>query len=158
MVSSTCKNLCDIFLILTVDCGTLTDPANGQVNHTAGTTYEQNATYSCNTGYNLVGNRTRTCQATGNWSGSEPTCQGVLLKDDLTLLIYTYIIVSCKYAPPLFCNLSLNTKHREGLYTRDATISVAITPFLLGVKSLSVGSGDQMRDVAEREVERCSQC
>ena len=74
-----CRNLRNIFLILTVDCGTLTDPTNGQVDHTAGTTVGQNATYSCNTGYNLVGDSTRTCQATGNWSGSVPTCQGVLL-------------------------------------------------------------------------------
>ena len=37
-----------------------TDPANGQVNHTAGTTMGQTATYSCNTGYNLVGDSTRT--------------------------------------------------------------------------------------------------
>ena len=57
----------------------MTDPANGQVDHTAGTLLGQNATYSCNTGYNLVGDSTRTCQAEGDWSGSAPTCQGVLL-------------------------------------------------------------------------------
>ena len=74
------RNLLDVFLLLTVvDCGSLTDPANGSVNHTAGTIFRQNATYSCNTGYNLVGDSTRTCQATGNWSGSAPTCQGMLL-------------------------------------------------------------------------------
>ena len=60
-----------------VNCGNLTNPDNGQVNHTSGTTFGQNATYSCNTGYNLVGNSTRTCQATGNWSGSPPTCAGI---------------------------------------------------------------------------------
>ena len=59
-----------------MDCGSLTDPANGSVNHTAGTGLGQTATYSCNTGHNLVGDSTRTCQATGNWSGSVPTCQG----------------------------------------------------------------------------------
>ena len=57
-----------------MDCGTLTDPANGQVNHTAGTTFGQTATYSCDTGYTLVGDSTRTCQADGMWSGNEPTC------------------------------------------------------------------------------------
>ena len=62
---------------MTVDCGSLPDPANGNVNHTAGTTVGRNATYSCNTGYNLVGDSTRTCQATGNWSGNAPTCQGM---------------------------------------------------------------------------------
>ena len=65
-----------ILLILTaVDCGSLTDPGNGNVTLTVGTT----ATYSCNTGYNLVGDSTRTCQATGKWSGSAPTCQGIAI-------------------------------------------------------------------------------
>ena len=69
-----------IFLLSTaVDCGTLTNPANGQVNHTAGSTFRQTATYSCNAGYNLVGGSTRSCQATGAWSRSAPTCQRRLL-------------------------------------------------------------------------------
>ena len=66
-------------MLIVVNCGALTNPTNGQVSHTGGTTYGQTATYSCNTGYNLVGNSTRTCQATGMWSGSVPTCQGGLL-------------------------------------------------------------------------------
>ena len=78
------NKLRDNFLILAVvDCGNLTDPANGQVNHTTGTTFRQTATYACNIGYYLVGDSTRTCQATGNWSASAPTCQGLLLKADL---------------------------------------------------------------------------
>ena len=85
------RKLRNIFLILTaVDCGNLTDPANGQVTHTAGTTYGQTATYSCDTGYILVGNRTRTCEATGNWSGSAPTCQGILLLGNLIIVICAY--------------------------------------------------------------------
>ena len=65
-----------------MDCGTLTNPANSQVSYTGRTTFGQTATYSCNAGYNLVGNSTRTCD--GVWSGSEPTCQGVLL----SLIVY----------------------------------------------------------------------
>ena len=68
-----------LLLSTAVDCGALPDPANGQVNTTAGTTFGQTATYSCNTGYNLVGNSTRMCQATGVWSGSAPTCERMLL-------------------------------------------------------------------------------
>ena len=80
MTCSRCRNLLDVFLLLTVvDCGNLTDPANGQVDHSAGTTNGQTAVYSCNTGYNLVGESSRTCQAEGDWSGSAPTCQGMLL-------------------------------------------------------------------------------
>ena len=57
-----------------VDCGTLNTPTNGVVSHFNGTTFRQTATYSCNTGYNLVGDSTRICQADGMWSRSEPTC------------------------------------------------------------------------------------
>ena len=73
-----------------MDCGSLTDPANGQVDLTSGTTFGLNATYNCNTGYNLVGDSTRTCQATGNWSGSKPTCQGILLKSNGTICVCAY--------------------------------------------------------------------
>ena len=70
----------DVFLLLTaVNCGTLSNPTNGRVHHTAGTMFGRTATCSCNTGYNLVGGSTHTCQATGVWSGSAPTCQGVFL-------------------------------------------------------------------------------
>ena len=34
------------------------------------------ATYSCSTGYELVGNLMRTCTASG-WSGSDPGCTGI---------------------------------------------------------------------------------
>ena len=94
-----------ILLISTVvDCGSLTDPANGSVTHTSGTTFGQTATYTCNTGYNLVGDSTRTCQATGEWSGSAPTCEGMLLKDDLTYIacicITKYITINSGYKYP----------------------------------------------------------
>ena len=41
---------------------------------TSGTTYGQKATYTCNDGYARSGNSEVTCEATGSWSGSEPTC------------------------------------------------------------------------------------
>ena len=68
-----------IHISTVVDCGSLTNPTNGVVSHTAGTTFGQTATYSCDTGYNLVGDNTRMCQASGNWSGSAPTCQRMFL-------------------------------------------------------------------------------
>ena len=93
--SSRCVNLHFIFVILAVsDCGSLTDVVNGSVTHTSGTAFGGTATYSCNTGYNLVGDSTRTCQATGVWSGSAPTCQGVLLKGNATCFICAYTQVT----------------------------------------------------------------
>jgi len=56
-----------------VDCGTLTDPLNGEVIFTT-TTFMSTATYSCNSGYILSGSTTRTCEASGTWSDTAPTC------------------------------------------------------------------------------------
>ena len=89
----------DVFLVLTaVDCSTLSNPTNGQVSHTGRTIYRQTATYSCDTGYNLVGNSNRTCEATGVWSGSEPICQGMLL-----LNLEYYVMVLGMYAQNMSC-------------------------------------------------------
>ena len=79
-----------------MDCGTLTNPANSQVSYTGRTTYGQTANYSCDAGYSLVGNSTRTCQ--GVWSGSAPTCQGVLLSFNDVYSGGKYLILSiCLY-------------------------------------------------------------
>ena len=100
-----------VFLFyIVVDCGILTNPANGQVTHTAGTIFGQTATYRCNTGYNLVGSSNRTCQATRVWSGSEPTCEGIAMMLSL-----------------LFCNLP-NTGSHHVLYI--LTVMQAIINYL----------------------------
>jgi hypothetical protein len=56
-----------------VDCGALLNPTNGTVAVSA-STFGSTATYSCSTGYQLSGAATRTCQASGAWSGSAPSC------------------------------------------------------------------------------------
>ena len=38
------------------------------------TTFASAAEYRCSDGFELIGNSTRTCQASGDWSGEEPTC------------------------------------------------------------------------------------
>jgi len=53
---------------------------------------------------------------------------------------FLYTVVSRKYAPP-FATLALVQNAGGGAYTRDATISLAITPSLPGMKSLSVWGG-----------------
>lgn len=57
-----------------VDCGGLISPANGSVATPSGTTAGAQASYSCRTGYRLIGDQNRTCQASGLWSGGEPLC------------------------------------------------------------------------------------
>ena len=58
-----------------VDCGSLGHPSNGAVSTSSGTTFSQVATYTCINGYMISGTIFRTCQATGSWSPSQPTCE-----------------------------------------------------------------------------------
>ena len=37
--------------------------------------YEDTCSFTCNTGYELTGSDTRTCQSNGIWSGSEAVCR-----------------------------------------------------------------------------------
>eukprot|EP00051_Salpingoeca_urceolata_P017103 m.230791 g.230791 ORF g.230791 m.230791 type:complete len:2290 (-) comp18860_c1_seq4:608-7477(-) len=57
-----------------VECPSLSAPGNGNVNF-ASLVYQSVATYSCVTGYELVGTQQRTCQAAGTWTSSVPSCQ-----------------------------------------------------------------------------------
>ncbi len=65
-----------ISMITAVDCGSLGNP-NGAVDTSSGTTFMMTGTYTCNTGYTPVGTVTRTCQASGVWSLTAPTCTGM---------------------------------------------------------------------------------
>ncbi|XP_035691422.1 CUB and sushi domain-containing protein 1-like [Branchiostoma floridae] len=56
-------------------CPTLTPPTNGAVS--GSNSLGDVATFTCNSGYNLVGGSTRTCQADLSWSGTSPTCTAV---------------------------------------------------------------------------------
>ena len=59
-----------------VNCGPLTNPDNGQVDTSNGTTFGSTATYTCDTGYTLSGSQSRTCGADEMWISTEPTCSG----------------------------------------------------------------------------------
>lgn len=57
-------------------CGRLEPPQNGRVD-IDGSTPGSTATYSCLSGFSLIGQSSRSCQLNGVWSGSAPFCQGV---------------------------------------------------------------------------------
>ena len=56
-------------------CGYPGGVDNGEV---VGDNYDfgESVTYKCNAGYQLIGRPKRTCQNSGSWDGSKPTCQG----------------------------------------------------------------------------------
>ena len=68
--------MCFIFLL--VSCPSLSDPNNGMINCSLGDngtlSYEDTCSFTCNTGYELTGSDTRTCQSDGSWSGSDAVC------------------------------------------------------------------------------------
>ena len=55
-------------------CYELQDPVNGIVTVTKPLASEAIAIYTCDSGYELSGDQTRTCMSNGMWSGEEPTC------------------------------------------------------------------------------------
>lgn len=57
-----------------VDCGMPEDISNGMVTVDS-TVYDSNATYTCNSGYVLVGLAVRVCEADGSWSNAAPACE-----------------------------------------------------------------------------------
>ena len=76
--------------MVAIFCPSLTAPVNGSVTYTftanGNGSYPFNsvATYSCDTGFSLVGNSNRTCTGdgssiTGAFNGVAPTCQGIYI-------------------------------------------------------------------------------
>ena len=68
-----------LLLIITVACQPLlSDPDNGAITcllgHDGVPSFEDTCSFTCNTGYELTGSDTRTCQSDGSWSGSETLC------------------------------------------------------------------------------------
>ena len=69
------KKIISIFAATSIDCYSLSPPANGEVFFT--TTFSgSTAEYSCNEGFNISGIHTRTCLVNGEWSDETPTCVG----------------------------------------------------------------------------------
>ena len=61
-----------------VPCSTLISPNNGMINCSLGDDgvpfHKDTCSFTCNTGYELTGSDTRTCQSNGSWSGSNTMC------------------------------------------------------------------------------------
>ena len=66
------------FTLLAISCPSLSEPSNGiikcSVKNDRGFSYEDTCNFTCETGYELIGSESRTCQINGNWSGSIAMC------------------------------------------------------------------------------------
>jgi len=79
------------FVYYTVLCPLLADPDNGMINCSLGddgvSSYEDTCSFTCNTGYELTSNDTRSCQSNGSWSGSNDVCRrGTFYCNELCLV------------------------------------------------------------------------
>ena len=63
---------------LAINCGDPGTPTNGQ-RSLFSTTYNSVVIYTCDVGYTLQGPKGRACQSNGQWSGSVPQCNGMLV-------------------------------------------------------------------------------
>ena len=66
--------------IVDIRCDDLSTPANGEIvscsSGRVGVGYEgDTCSFTCNTGYELTGSDTRTCQSNGSWSGTDFMCR-----------------------------------------------------------------------------------
>ena len=64
--------------IVALSCSSLSSPEYGSVDISGGIVYLSEATYSCETGYSLSHTNSRICGANQQWSGTEPTCDGMI--------------------------------------------------------------------------------
>lgn len=60
------------------DCGDPDIPNNGNKSDT-GSLVGDTVMYTCNSGYRLFGDTSRTCQPNGQWTGIQPQCNRTLL-------------------------------------------------------------------------------
>ena len=96
---------------LSGSCGTPSSLSNGLRRYSS-TIIGSTVTYTCNTGYlRTAGSSSRTCQSSGLWSGTHPTCEG---KSQVPLHLELYLVVeSISYTSCSLCSLSLNYSSTE---------------------------------------------
>ena len=69
-----------------ITCSDPGTPTNGRHNLSS-TSYNSVVTYTCDVGYTLQESNSRTCQSSGQWSGSVPQCNCELLSAELKYML-----------------------------------------------------------------------
>ena len=74
-----CTVIIHLRTCILVPCLSLFDPNNGTINCSLRDdgvpSFEDTCSFTCDTGYELTGSDTRTCQSDGSWSGSDDVCR-----------------------------------------------------------------------------------
>ena len=80
-------------------CPDLTAPENGRVTVNGCRTGDR-AEYSCDEGYELVGDQTRECMSNSQWSGQTPSCQ---ISPGNELHVHVYLLEVTKQLTCMKC-------------------------------------------------------
>ena len=130
-----------------VDCGTLSNPANGQVSHPKGTTVGQRANYSCDPGYILMMEDSthinpRTCRADGLWSGVALTCSCKLYCCVYACLcIHKHTVIKCTFASS---GTITGSKHALDNKVCLMLLFIHVCPYLYTAVSISLDTSDSV--------------
>ena len=133
-----------------VDCGTPPGPGYpGSVSASA-TTYSSTATYTCSPGYSVTGAKTRTCQATGTWSGTTPGCAPVDCGPPPTIANGTYsaslttysssALYSCVTGYAFSTTTQVSTCQADGTWSTPLPVC-SLQTFDLTISQGSTGTG-----------------
>ena len=86
--------------------------------------YQDTCSFTCNTGYELIGSATRTCQSDGSWSGSDVVCSnstGIIIGAVLgSLFLLILIILICGIM--LIKNRRKHQSHNISIYGKGSYI------------------------------------
>ena len=84
----------------------LTNPHNGIFNCLLGDdgvpSYKDTCSFTCDTGYEVPGNDTRTCQSDGSWSGGDVMCRRGRQLLHVHIMQYCYVLLTSFFSV-LFC-------------------------------------------------------
>ena len=117
---SDCVRCIHVFKSTAVDCGSLMIAVpNGQVYTSSGTTFMMTATYTCNTGYTLIGANTRTCGGDGSWTPDAPTCARTQVINNINCMLTVAVYNS-------FCCFGIYTCCHHSVISVNETIIIII--------------------------------
>ena len=81
--------------------------------------YQDSCSFTCNTGYELIGSDTRTCQSDGSWSGSDAVCSnsfGIIIGAVLGSIFVLLILVILMCGIMLIKNRRKHQLHSIAIY------------------------------------------
>ena len=117
-----------------------------------GTLFEDVCRYSCDAGYMLVGPANRTCQADGQWSGSERICESEALKL-MSNSIYVHFVhfATCIFYSFMYANVACDSVYVANSFLCTCAISAGVSCGQLDTPSnghVNTSAGTSFMDVA----------